>query len=303
MSDDQRELVFLVNGKSRSGTESGEAAREALQEAGFLVKQYKVTNNASAFESELGKHLTGKEPLIAVGGGDGTLRMAAEKIAGTSSVLALIPLGTGNAWAKDLGIPVGPVDSAKALASAVVETIDLGMVNGRGFVNVATVGLTSLIEKNIPKGLKGRFGRLVYLPALIRSLGELRPFQLQVKTEGDEYDGMALQFVAAAGRTHAGPFRVTTKSSNSDGRLSLYALDDTDRKGLAKFGLGLLTGLHTFLKEVWSCEAATAKVTTRPSKRVIVDGEPSGHTPLELSIRASVLKVMVPPTAEQQTEK
>ena len=134
---------------------------------------------------------------------------------------------------------------------------------------------------------------------MIKSLGELRPFQLAVKTEGDDYSGMALQLVVAAGRTHAGPFRVTRTSSNNDGRLSLYALDDTDRKGLAKFGLGLLTGLHTLLGEVWSCEAATASVTTVPPKRVIVDGEPSGTTPVELSIRPGVLKVLAPVPADQ----
>ena len=302
MAERANELIFLVNGKSRSGAKSGDETREALQAAGFTIKDYHLTSKVDQFDSLLRSALQRKEPLIAVGGGDGTLRHAAELVAGTDSVLAVVPLGTGNAWAKDLGIPVGPTETAQALIGAGVEVIDLGVMNGRGFVNVATVGLTSLIVKNLPKGSKGMFGRLVYLPAVVRSLKELRPFELHVETEGDSYSGMALQFVAAAGRTHAGPFKVTRRSSNHDGKLSLYALDSTDNKGLLKFGLALVAGVHTLLNEVWSCEAYTAKVLTHPSKRVIVDGEPSGQTPLELSVRPGALRVLVPSKAEPGAE-
>lgn len=289
-----RDLVFIVNGKSRTGAAQAEAAKAALEAGGFNVTGFSVTTSPSEFNVELGKWVSQRQPLIAVGGGDGTLRSAAEKIAGTDSTIAVVPLGTGNAWATDLGIPAALPEMAKALASAKAESIDLGMANGQGFVNVATIGLTSLIARNLPSKLKGRFGKLVYLPAVIRSLAELRAFDLTIDTEGDRYQGMAMQFVAAAGRTHAGSFKVTRFASNNDGLLSLYALDATDRKGLAKFGLGLLTGLHTLLNEVWSCEAMTAQVKTSPSKRVVVDGEMSGRSPLDLSVRHRVLKVLVP---------
>jgi diacylglycerol kinase (ATP) len=295
-------MVFIVNGKSRSGARLGDQARESLEAEGFAVREFRRPSSPREFNALLDRYIAKGEPLIAVGGGDGTQRMAAEKIAGTASAMAVFPLGTGNAWAKDLGIPVGVSETAKALANAQIEPIDLGIANGRGFVNVATIGFSSLIVKNLPAGLKGKFGKLVYLPAVVRSLRELRPFRLKISTEYDGYDGMALQFVAASGRTHAGPFRVTRMASNNDGLLSLYVLDDTDRTGLVKFGLGLLTGTHTYLDEVWSCESATTKVSTDPTKRIIVDGEPSGTTPLALSIRPKALRVMVPVPEAGQTD-
>jgi len=297
------DAVFLVNGNSRSGAEQATLAKVALESNGFNVTQFVVTTSQAQFTTQLDKWVKESCPLIAVGGGDGTQRSAAERIAGTDSAIAVVPLGTGNAWATDLGLPTELNELAKALSTASVESIDLGIANDRGFVNVATIGLTSLIAKNLPSKLKGRFGKLVYLPAVIKSLTELRPFLLKVTTEGDQYEGMALQFVAAAGRTHAGPFRVTRHASNNDGLLSLYALDDTDKRGLAKFGLGLLTGMHTLLGEVWSCEAQTATVTTGSAKRVIVDGERSGSPPLVLSIRPRVLKVLVPKVEEPKTGK
>ncbi|MCW5942801.1 MAG: hypothetical protein KIS66_11245 [Fimbriimonadaceae bacterium] len=294
MSEPPRDLVLLVNGRSRSGARSASEARAALESVGFTVRDFRITGKRREFERVLDDHLAQAAPLIAIGGGDGTQRLAAERIAGSSSVMAVIPLGTGNAWATDLGIPPGTQRMARALASATVEPIDMGMANGRGFVNVATIGLTALIVKYLPRRMKSHWGRVAYLPAVLRSLRELRPFALEVTVERVGYSGSALLFVAAAGRAHAGPFRVSRTSSNSDGMLSLYALDETDRVGLVRFGFGLLTGRHTLLDEVWSCDAAWAKVTSLPQKRIIVDGEPLGRTPLDLEIRGQVLRVLVP---------
>lgn len=302
MSAENREIVILVNGNSRSGATLGILAVEAMQGAGFSIKARHITESPTDFEAYLKKYVADGEALIGIGGGDGTQRMAAERIAGTDSTLAVIPLGTGNALASDLGIPSDLNEAATALYRSETTTIDLGLANGHGFVNVATCGLTGLIEKNLPKGLKGRLGKLVYLPALVRSLKELRPFQLSVKTDNDEYSGIALQFVAAAGRTHAGNLKVTRYSSNSDGRLSLYALDGTDGKGLAKFGVGLLTGLHPYLNEVWTSEAESAEVTTTPTKILIVDGERMGRTPVQLGIKAGALRVLKPLPAPVEDE-
>ncbi len=288
------EAVFIVNGRARAGAQDGAAAREALVGAGFAVKAYHLTNTLDQFQEILQDCAGNGEPLVVVGGGDGTQRAAASLLAGTETALGVFPLGTGNAWAADLGVPGEPSAAAAALAAGRVGRIDLGTANGHAFVNVATVGLTALIVKNLSRGVKGRFGRLAYLPAVIRSLSEVKPFDLHVAAGPTGYDGQALLFVAAAGRTHAGPFKVTMDASNADGLLSLYALDKTGSAGLAKFGIGLLTGLHTLLGEVWSCEATCARVTTRPSKRVITDGEPLGRTPLQLEVRPGALKVLLP---------
>lgn len=293
-----KELVFIVNGRSRLGAGQAKEAHAALLAEGFRVRSFKVCISKRAFDSAIRESVNAQEPVIAIGGGDGTLRAAAEIIAGSASAMAVIPMGTGNAWARDLGIPVGPVHSAKALVGARIEHIDLGIANDLGFVNVATIGLTALIVQNLPNHSKGRFGKWVYLPAILRSLRDLKPFELSVTTSTGNYEHVAILFVAAAGRTHAGPFRVTRASSNCDGMLSLYALDDTDRRGLLKFGAGLLTGMHTLLNEVWTCEVDQARVETTPAKRIIIDGERTGTTPLDLSIRAGALRVLLPSMAD-----
>lgn len=303
MTEDKPEsaktATFLVNGASRSGERLAGSSKEALIKAGFNIERFVVTSKSKEMTTELENCAKRQDSLVIVGGGDGTLREAADKLADSACCLGVFPLGTGNAWAKDLGIPAHPDEAAKVLFEGTPELVDLGIANGRGFVNVATAGLTSLIVKNLPTQFKGKFGRLVYLPAVIRSLAEMKPFYLNVETDGDSYAGEALLFVAAAGRTHAGPFRVTRFSSNVDGLLSLYALDDAGKGGVAKFALGLVTGLHTLLGEVWNCETKTAKVTTDPKKRIIVDGEPSGRTPLELSVRPGAVRVIVPSPAPE----
>ena len=288
------ELVFLANANARMGEEGARSAAEALAVAGFQLRETTFTATEQEFEVALDAAIASGCPLIAVGGGDGTLRHAAERIAGTATALAVVPLGTGNSWAKDLGFAPNPVDAASQLACAEPTRIDLGQVNGHGFVNVATIGLTSLIVKNLPKGIKGAFGRLAYLPAVLKSFSEVRPFWLTVQTDREQFSGKALLFVAAAGRTHAGPFPVTRHAVNDDGLLSLYVLHDTGRFGLLRFGLALLLGRHTRLNEVWSAETATATVRTAKPRRVIVDGEPFGHSPLDLAVKPHALTVLVP---------
>jgi diacylglycerol kinase (ATP) len=291
-----RETVLIVNGRARLGAQGAEQARAALQGAGFEISRFHVAKKRSEFERQLDRSLREKAPLIAIGGGDGTQRSAAARIAGTDSTMMVVPLGTGNAWARDLGIPVSPVEMASALAKGEVRRIDVGVVNGEAFVNVATVGVTSLIVKNLSDPAKGRLGRLAYFPAVVRSVLQVRPFRLRVESDESCFEGEALLFVAAAGRTHAGPFAVTKDAENDDGLLSLYALHGSDWRGLLRFGYAMLRGRHTALEEVWCCETARARVTARPRRRSVVDGERGPRTPLELSVRAGSLRVLVPRT-------
>jgi YegS/Rv2252/BmrU family lipid kinase len=294
MGDPPRELVFLANANARRGKRGAFETKDALEDAGIAVKRLQITRRPRDFEEALAREIALGTPLVAVGGGDGTQRTAAERIAGTGTTMAVVPLGTGNAWARDLGMPLAPGQIARAIATSESRAIDLGVANGRGFVNVATIGLTALIVRNLPKGIKGAFGRLAYLPAVLKSVREVTPFRVTVETDVERFEGDALLFVAAVGRTHAGPFPVTRAAQNDDGLLSLYVLHDTNGLGLLKFGVALLTGRHTSLKEVWTCEATTARVKTNKPRRAIVDGEPLGTSPLQLGIRPGALKVLVP---------
>lgn len=289
-----RETVFIANGNARLGARGAESAREALADAGFEVTRFHVAKDRRDFVQQLDRYVRESTPLICVGGGDGTMRSAIDRIAGTTCTMLPIPLGTGNAWARELGIPVTPSEMARALAGGEVRNIDVGVVNGEAFINVTTVGITSQIVQNMDDSAKGRLGRLAYFPAVIKSILKVRPFRLRVETEESCFEGEALLFVAAAGRTHAGPFQVTRLAENDDGLLSLYALHGDDWRGLLRFGYAMLRGRHTALEEVWCCETARASVTARPRRRSIVDGERGPRTPLSLSIRPASLRVLVP---------
>ena len=265
-----------------------------LQVAGFRVQRMSLHRNVQSIKDEVADCAKRAVPLIGIGGGDGTQRLGAELLAGKESIMTVLPMGTGNALASDLGIPQDPKTMAECLAGSIVQSIDVGWCNGMAFVNVATLGLSANIAKNIPKSFKKKIGKWVYLPAVLKSIRSITPFQIDIETEGDKFSGPVIQFVAGAGRTHAGSLMVTRRASNSDGRLSLYAVGEDGRRGLVRLGLGLITGSHTHLEEVWSCQAATAIVTTAPQKELILDGEPSGKSPLELRIDQNSLKVLAP---------
>lgn len=289
-----RELVLICNGNARLGARGAESARDALVAAGFDVLRFHVAKDEREFESHLDRSIRDAAPLIGIGGGDGTMRTAAAKLADSVCTLLPVPLGTGNSWARELGIPVSLPEMAQALAKGEERNIDVGVVNGEAFINVATVGVTSLIVKNMDDSAKGRLGRLAYFPAVVKSILQVRPFRLRVETEESCFEGEALLFVAAAGRTHAGPFQVTKHAENDDGMLSLYALHGDDWRGLLRFGYAMLRGRHTTLEEVWCTETARASVTSRPRRRSIVDGDRGPRTPLSLTVRAGSLRVLAP---------
>src|SRR5262249_34344091 len=116
-------------------------------------------------------------PLIVVGGGDGTLRSVARAFVGSRSTLGVLPLGTGNQFARDLGIDVEIEAACRILTDGKAAAIDLGTAGDDYFLTVATVGLSTHIAADLTGGEKRRFGLFSYAIALLRALRRLQPFR------------------------------------------------------------------------------------------------------------------------------
>ena len=206
--------------------------------------------------------------------------------------MSILPLGTGNSLAHELEIPMNLQEAINFhLSEAVPRKIDVGLFGDDVFVNVATLGLTTNIMEQVQQSNKGLFGRFVYLPAIGRACAQTRSFQIKVETEAGNYEGRALQFVAASTRFHGGPFPVSAKASIDDGKLSIYVLTNKEENSLWRYGLALLLGRQTQLPEVWTVEAEHAKVTLIAAKLFVVDGDPSRASVAEIGIKTQALMV------------
>ncbi|MBX3120452.1 MAG: hypothetical protein KF784_15445 [Fimbriimonadaceae bacterium] len=282
----------VLNAHARSGDQVIDLIRERWGEA---AKEICVVESVQAFEKAITSAKKDVGTLI-VGGGDGTIRKAAELLLGTDTMLGVLPLGTGNALAHELGIPISTADAMTFLdEQAVPAKIDVGRFNSDVFVNVATLGITSKIMDIIANSPKGKFGRLVYIPALFRAVRFAKSFRIRIESEKEALDLRAVQFVAASSQQHGGPFRVTESASITDGKLSVYVVKKGDRGSLFRYGLGLLFGRHTELPTVWSAELSQVQITLSKTGRFVLDGDAVKAREAEIRVEPSSLNVLVSP--------
>jgi len=289
---DCRPLVILSRG-SRHGAAWADEISDLVRP---FASQVLMPSGKDNFDAALNKALADGVEEVWVGGGDGSVRRAAEVFARSAVILGILPLGTGNALASELGIPEKPAEMVAMLRSEAVERrIDLGSFNGQVFVNVATLGLTTGIARALMDTNKKLLGKLAYLPAVVKAVGDMRKVQVEIETQGQVFRGNILQFVASNSGRHAGGFQVTPRARIDDGLLSVYAVRPTGTEPLLQYAWALARGKHTRLSEVWSVETTQLTVTTPRHCPFILDGDIVHARRAEIQIMPLALRVLAAP--------
>ena len=285
---------LLVNTKSRRGQEWYEAVQEKFAVQGVEIELARSFEDMGELLRMVDEGIAAGVPIIACGGGDGTFSAVAPRFAGKETVLGVLPLGTGNAFARDLGIEAD-VDKATAIiAGGRTARVDAGTISGDYFVNVATAGLTTRIARNLTNENKKRFGRFVYALALWNGMRDVLPFRMKLTTDNGTTEFETLQTVIGVGRYHAGPLPLSEDSSITDGRLTVYALRAARKSAFLKMALRLPFGTQGDLDEVHSESCRSGTLETFPPVSVTVDGEVSARTPVDFAIAPGALRVLVP---------
>lgn len=286
--------TLIVNGKSRRGREWYDQVVAKLQEEGFELKNPQLVREPKNISSLVEKAIGEKIPLVCVGGGDGTFSAVAGKFVNSESVLGVIPLGTGNSLARDLGIKADVTEACKVLTEGVQRDIDLGRINDEYFVNVATVGLTTRIAEALDDDAKKRWGRFVYLTAIVKAVATAKLFRVKIELPGGTQEMSAIQVVIGNGRFHGGPFPITPDAEIESGKLAGYVLTDMKKSTLLRYAVHLWGGRQVEMPEVVTFEVETVGLSTQPGQKIIVDGETGMKTPAKLSIVPHAIRVMTP---------
>jgi diacylglycerol kinase family enzyme len=292
-------LPLIVNRAGGSAAAVGDALADTLKaafaKAGTAIDLHLVEG---ADIPETFRRLAGHN-RVAVAGGDGTIACAAQAARGTDVEIALLPLGTLNHLARDLGVPV-EIDAAAELAvggRAVV--IDVGDVNGHRFVNNASIGVypEMVRSRDDTRERTGWPKWLATAPAAWQVLARLTHHRLHVDMgTGAQPLITPLLFV---GNNHyaldAG--EVGRRSSLSGGRLSVYAVAHRTRLSLIWFALRALAGRADRKRDfvaIGDCEALTVWSSGR-SIEIALDGELLRlQSPLRFCIEPGALNVVAP---------
>lgn len=285
-------VAVILSEKSRTGGGAEEKVRNTLQKAEAFVT---TTKTLEEFRAAIAKAKSLNVDQVWVGGGDGSVRLAAKELMGSQMPLGILPLGTGNSLAHELGIPIA-IEEAMALYLGSPSTlkIDVGLFGDEPFVNVATIGLTTEIAKELKTLKKSVWGRLAYVPAMLRTLRRCSLFAIEVETPAGTMKGRVFQFVAASGRLHGGPFPVTESASIVDGKLSLYAVKFDGPLTVFRYLKAVAFGKHTELNNVWNLESEEATVTLKRPRYFVIDGDRIKSGKITIKIAPSALTVLVP---------
>lgn len=293
-------LPVIVNRTGGSAAASGSRLNDQIGSA-FAGQQEDI-----AIELVDGSQLreaiarAGDAVKIVVGGGDGSVSSAASELAGKSTALALLPLGTLNHLARDLGIPTELAEAAKLAVHGSPGAIDLGNVNGLRFVNNASIGLYPSIV-SLRDSYRARNGWpkwFASIPAALKALMRFRRQDLQIDMgAGPRRVITPLLFVGNnIYSLEAG--EVGTRASLSAGLLSVFAVKHSSRLSLIWFAFRAALGganRSTDFELLGECPQLTVG-SARAATDVGIDGEVQRlEFPLKFMIEPGALNVIYPP--------
>jgi len=297
-------LHVIVNRNGGAAAKMGDMVAGALEKA---FAQAGATVRVAALD---GKQIpeaikaVARSGRVIVAGGDGTAAGAAQILAGSDTELGLLPLGTLNHLARDIGIPVDLGEAAEVAANGQPVAIDVGEVNGQVFVNNASIGLYPLMVRK-REGLRRAKGWpkwLSTLPAAFAALERLPHHRLRLDWgKGERAIVTPLLFVGnnvySLDRGEVGK-----RNTLTDGKLSLYAVARRRRAALIWFAMRALVGRaerSLDFETLGECETLTVS-SSSGSIEIALDGELRRmDSPLEFHIRAGALTVIAPGEAPQ----
>jgi diacylglycerol kinase (ATP) len=284
-----RRALLLVNPSSRSGREAKKDAVELLQPHFSLVQPSE--ENPANF-SEIIRRFAESVDVVILGGGDGTIRGGLRALKEANSVLGILPLGTANNLARNLGIPSRLEEACEVLAQGVTATIDLGVVNERLFLNVAGMGLSTEINTGVPSGLKKKWGVVGYAIAALKVLRRTRQFTAEIECDGKSRMVRALQITVCNGRHFGAGLTIHPDARIDDERLDLCAFQVDHWWQPFVMAAALRSGRHLDLRGVQLQQGKAMTIRTRRKMWIDTDGEVLTQTPAVFSILPNALRVI-----------
>ena len=237
--------------------------------------------------------------LVIVGGGDGTLSSAAGAAADSQTTLGILPMGTLNHLARDLGIPFDLDKAAAVIAAGKMRRIDVAELNGRAFVNNSAIGLYPLmvVDRDAQRKRLGRSKRLAMLVASARTLIRFHHHRLTLTINGNDKEVVETPLLFVGNNDYRLAMPAAGRRQKLDaGRLSVLVMAEKGRAGMIAAVLRALVGRARTddLERIVNVE--TLRVTGRRSHySVAMDGETLKLAPpLDYRIRKRALRVMAP---------
>jgi diacylglycerol kinase (ATP) len=220
--------------------------------------------------------------IVVAAGGDGTMNAVANGLAENPRPLGVLPLGTANVLAREIGLPRDMDALASLMAEGAASPVWPGRVGNRLFLMMAGVGFDAEVAAAVDPKLKRRIGRLAFVWAVLLRLIRNRRCDLRVAADGAEHWAAAL--IVAKGRHYAGPFVLAPEANLAEPKLDLVLFRDGGRIAALRYLRALLLARISRATGVITLRVRSASVSASEPVPVQADGEIIGAVPVEIDL-------------------
>ncbi len=288
----QRQVLVIYN--PVAGLRNRRRFRATLRHlavAGCVVAVLE-TNAKGEAESLARAALDEEFDAIVAAGGDGTINEVANALAGSGKVMGVLPLGTLNVLAAEIGLPTDPRRIAQIIVAGRPRKIHLGRAGERRFSIAAGVGFDAQVAARIKPFAKRHFGRLAYVMRSALELIRYRPSRYSVEIDGQPF--VAASVVLANGHYYAGRLAYAPEARLDDPRLHVCLFARPGRWNVVRYRLALLMGRLPKLPDVQVLPAHTVEITGYAGEPVHADGEIVTQLPARFDVAREELAILAP---------
>jgi diacylglycerol kinase (ATP) len=293
-------VAVIINPISGTGRKA-DVARRRAELAASLMAAHQRTGVVSVTERpgharELAcAALEGGTSHVIVWGGDGTVNEVASVVAFSPATLGVIPSGSGNGLARELGIPLDPLEAFRVALNGTARRIDCGELDGRLFFNVAGLGLDARVAHQFAaRGLKRR-GFRRYAEITLQELFRFEAEEYTIQADGRAIGGRALIVAIANARQYGNGALIAPDARIDDGRLDVVIVSDRSPWRVLQQVPSLFRGRIARVPGVTMTPAAHITIGSARQMLYHVDGEPYvGPASMEARAHAAALRVQVP---------
>jgi diacylglycerol kinase (ATP) len=298
-SSDSSQFFAVIIANPTSGTfpplhtHHFDEALAILRNRGWRVDLW-YTDAPGEGEQLARKAVEQKAHLVIAAGGDGTINEIIQGLAGSETALGVLPGGTVNVWARELGIPFDDVGACGVLVNGRTRRIDLGYVNGRYFLLMVGVGFDGEVTQAVERKPLKRLGVLGYALAALWLGPGYRSFPAIVQIDGYMVKTRALQIIIGNTQLYAGGIKFTWQAKCDDGLLDLCIVRKRNLWGRIVVLWDFF--LRREQRRLWVRYDTfkSIKIETPEPVAFQIDGEAAGYTPAVFSVVPCALKVVVP---------
>ena len=295
--------IFLLSNPSSGGVGSNswlEAARRRLGER--QGRWTEVTLRPGENITALTQELLSEATTLFVAGGDGTIRAAAQALQGTDIPLAILPTGTVNVLARELGIPLtDPIAAIDLGLSGEERRIDLGICNGETFLLVCSGGVDSATVGQVNENLKSAVGATAYAFAAVGALATFTPHAVRVTIDGNALPETDVFLVAVSNTSlYGGDLKLLPDASLDDGLLDIVLFTAPNLPAAVRNAAFLpqladmALGRHSQSDNVWIFQGKHITLEADIPLMLQRDGDLGGNTPATFSIAPRALRIKAP---------